>query len=330
MKKSLKPLDKQIAVYQTKSGAIELRRDSERETIWATQAQIAEIFGVNPQAITKHLKNIYRERELSKKATCSKMEQVQSEGNRTVRRTLETYNLDTIISIGYRINSKLGTKFRQWATKTLRTYVTDGYVINRSRIKENYDAFLRSVTEVQRLLPSESKVDTHDVLELITLFSDTWLSLDAYDKGQFIGSGTVERDIEMTGDQLVRILKEFKSELLKKGEISDLFGTEKQEGSVHAIVGNVMQTFGANPVYPTVEEKAAYLLYFMVKDHPFVDGNKRSGAYAFIWFLQKAGLLAKSKITPPALTALTLLVAESEPKNKGRMIKLMIQLLKNI
>jgi len=130
--------DNQIAVYQTKTGAIEFRRDLKNETIWATQAQMAEVFGVNSQAVTKHLKNIYQEGELSEKSTCSKMEQVQKEGNRLIKRSLDIYNLDAIISVGYRISSKMGTKFRQWATKTLHSYIVSGYAINRSRVGRNY------------------------------------------------------------------------------------------------------------------------------------------------------------------------------------------------
>jgi prophage maintenance system killer protein len=326
--KNINKNEGQIAIYQTKTGAIEFRRDFKNETIWATQAQMAEVFGVNPQAVTKHLKNVYQEGELLKKATCSKLEQVQTEGGRSVKRNLEVYNLDAIISVGYRISSKMGTKFRQWATKTLRSYIVNGYTINRSRIALNYDSFLKAVEDVKALLPAGAEIDNKDVLELITLFSETWLSLDAYDKDEMVKSGSTKKAASLTAEKLRQALADFKSELAAKGEAGDLFGAERQKDSIAGIVGNVMQSFGGRPVYPSVEEKAAHLLYFMVKNHPFVDGNKRSGAYAFIWFLQKAGILNRAKLTPPALTAMTLLVAESNPKNIDRMIRLILQLLK--
>lgn len=319
---------KKMVVYQTKSGAIEFRSDLKNETIWATQAQIAQVFGVNPQAITRHLKNIYQEEELDKKATCSKLEQVQVEGKRQVRREVEVYNLDAVISVGYRISSKTGTKFRQWATKTLRSYIVDGYAINRTRIAKNYDSFLSAVEEVKALLPGEVNIDNDSILELIKTFSQTWLSLDAYDKDVLVKNGSTKKAVKLTAEKLVKALEIFKIELIKSGDVANLFGKERESGAVIGIFGNVMQSFGGQAVYPSIEEKAAHLLYFMVKNHPFVDGNKRSGAYAFIWFLQKAGLLNRSKITPPALTALTLLVAESDPKNKNRMTRLILQMLR--
>jgi len=326
--KKINKKQEELVVYQTKTGAIEFRRDLKNETIWATQAQMAQVFGVNSPAITKHLKNIYQEEELSKKATCSKLEQVQSEGGRQVKRKVEVYNLDAIISVGYRISSKMGTKFRQWATKTLRSYIVDGYAINRSRIAKNYNSFLTAVAEVKALLPVDYNIDNESVLELIKFFSETWLSLDAYDKDISVQGGLTKKYVVLTAEKLVEALESFKIELIKKNEAADLFGVEREKGNIAGIVGNVMQSFGGRPVYPSVEEKAAHLLYFMVKNHPFVDGNKRSGACAFVWFLQKAGILNRAKITPPALTALTLLVAESDPKNKERMIRLILQLLK--
>lgn len=328
MPKREKEIKKDIIIYQSKTGAIELRGDFEKETIWATQAEIARIFGVNTQAITKHVKNLYGEKELSRKATCSKMEQVRKEGNRIVKRSLEIYNLDVLIAVGYRINSVVGTKFRQWATKVLRQHITEGYTVNPNRIKLHYAEFMEAVENMKKLLPQGANIDGQSVLELVTAFADTWLSLDAYDKDKLIGKGSTKKEVEITAQSMQKALEGFKSELSKKGEVSDLFGIEKEKEAISGIVGNVMQSFGGAPVYPTVEEKAAHLLYFMVKNHPFIDGNKRSGAYAFIWFLKKAGILNMAKMTPAALTALTLFVAESDPKNKDRMIRLVLQLLK--
>src|SRR3989344_3775009 len=168
-----KQTDKKVVIYQAKSGAIELRGDFARKTIWANRMQMAEIFGVNPQAISKHIKNIYKEKELERKATSSKMELVQNESGRQVRREIDIYNLDILIAVGYRINSIVGTKFRQWATKTLRGYIIDGYAVNKKRIAVNYTQFLGVVDSIKKLLPNESAIDPKDAIELISLFADT-------------------------------------------------------------------------------------------------------------------------------------------------------------
>jgi len=327
MKKVLKNKN-EVIVFQAKAGAIELKGDFRHETIWATQAQMAAVFGVNSQAITKHLKNIYKEEELSKKATCSKMEQVQIEGKRKVERSVEIYNLDAIVSVGYRISSKTGTKFRQWATKILRQHIIKGYTINPKVVKNNYAEFQKAIENIKHLLPSGAKIDNESVLELISAFADTWLSLDAYDKDTMISKGATKKDVKITAEKMADALTGFKTELIKKKQATDLFGRERQADAVAGIIGNVMQSFGGKSLYSTVEEKAAHLLYFIVKNHPFVDGNKRSGAFAFVWFLKKAGIFDMQKINPAALTALTLFIAESNPKNKDRMIKLVLQLLK--
>ena len=177
-----KPLNKQVVIYQAKSGALELRADTRRDTFWLTQDQIAGVFNVQKAAISKHVKNIFDSGELVQKATVSKMETVQIEGRRSVKRTIEYYNLDLVLSIGYRVNSKQATHFRQWATKTLRKYVVDGYAINRTHIAKNYAQFMKAVDEVKCLLPPGTPIDTDSVLELIRMFADTWVSLDAYDK----------------------------------------------------------------------------------------------------------------------------------------------------
>jgi len=327
MKKAVKN-KKEIVIYQAKSGAIELKGDFEHETLWANINQIADIFGVQKAAISKHLKNIFESGELSRKATVSILETVQTEGGRSVKRSIETYNLDAVIAVGYRVNSKQATQFRIWSTKILKEYVRNGYVLNRKRIAENYDKFSEAIENIRGLLPKNASVDTASVLELISAFADTWLSLDAYDKDELVTAGASKQAVSITADQLVDALASFRSELLKKKEATEIFGQERQRGSVAGIVGNVMQSFGGKPLYPTVEEKAAHLFYFMVKNHPLVDGNKRSGAYAFVWFLKKAGLLDLTRITPPALTALTLFIAESNPKHKDKMVRLVLQLLK--
>ena len=221
----------------------------------------------------------------------------------------------------------MGTNFRIWATKTLKEHIINGYTINRSRVAQNYGNFMQAVSDVKVLLPAGSNVSNESILELIGLFSDTWLSLDAYDKEKLATKGATKRSVKLTVDKIVEAIKLLKISFAEKGEDTNIFATERERGNLAGIVGNVMQVLSGGEVYPTIEEKAAYLFYFMVKDHPFVDGNKRIGAYVFVWFLRQAGILDISRITPSALTALTLLVAESDPRYKEKMIQLVLTLL---
>lgn len=315
-------------IYQAKNGAIELRGDFSRENIWASQAQIAQIFGVTPQNITLHLRNIFTDKELDEKATCKEFLQVQMEGRREVKRMVKLYDLNVIIAVGYRINSVLGTGFRIWATKTLREHITKGYTINRKRIAKNYDEFMKSVADIQTLLPEHVTLDPKAILDLIKEFASTWVSLDAYDKETLTPIGTTKRAVELSAAELLSAIADLRTELMKKGEATDLFANERARGSIEGIIGNVMQSFGGTPLYKTAEEKAAHLLYFMVKNHPFSDGNKRSGAFAFVWFLRKARIKGGHNISPSTLTALTLLIAESNPNKKEQMTALVTRLLK--
>jgi hypothetical protein len=203
-----------------------------------------------------------------------------------------------------------------------------GYTINKKQLVKNYETFLQAVEDVKKLLPSGGKVDVEDALELIKTFASTWLSLDAYDKELLPRNGATKKQIKITAESISGILLEFKRELIIKKEASELFGIERGEGNLSGIIGNVFQAFGGKDLYPTLEEKAAHLLYFMVKNHPFVDGNKRSGAFVFVWFLQKTRILDTRRLTPETLTTLTLLIAESNPKDKERMIGLVLMLLK--
>lgn len=320
-----KKTDKPVVIYQTKSGAIELRGDATRETMWATQAQIAEVFGVERSVVTKHIRNVFKDKELDAKAVCAKFAHTATDG-KTYQ--VEYYSLDAIISVGYRVNSKTATQFRQWATKTLREHITKGYTLNRKRIGKNYDAFIKAVADVRALLPEHVALDPKGVLELIKEFASTWVSLDAYDKESLAVVGSTKKSVKLTGAELTEAISHLRSDLLKKGEATDIFAHERVAGSIEGIVGNVMQSFGGRPVYATVEEKAAHLLYFMVKNHPFTDGNKRSGAFAFVWFLRKAGSKGRRNVNPAALTALTLLIAESDPKKKEQMVALVTQVLR--
>jgi len=316
-----------MVIYQAKNGAIELRGDFRRETIWATQAQIAEIFNVTPQNITLHLHNIYNDGELEAKATCKDYLQVQIEGGREIKRRVKVYNLDAIIATGYRINSIVGTKFRQWATKTLRSYIVDGFAINKNRIAKNYQRFLSAVEDIKNLLPAGSALKAGDAIDLVSLFADTWLSLDAYDRDILPKGALTKKKVEVSAKEIGESLADFKAELIRQSEATEIFGRERSKDSVKGIIGNVMQFFGGKELYPTVEEKAAHLLYFMIKDHPFADGNKRPGAFAFVWFLKQAGLLNTQKLTPSALTAIAILVAESNPSHKDKVIKLILNLI---
>jgi hypothetical protein len=320
--------ENKIIIYQAPSGAIEFRGDKKKETMWATLDQIAGVFGRDKSVISRHLNNIYKEGELNEKATVAKNATVQIEGGRTIKRKIEYYNLDAIISVGYRVNSKIATEFRKWATKTLREHITKGYTINRKQIANNYDSFMKTVASIQNLLPEHITLDPKAVLDLIKEFASTWISLDAYDREQLQIKGVTKKSIKLTGKELLSAIYNLKNELIKKGETTDLFATERQKESVEGIVGNVMQTFGGKPLYKTVEEKAAHLLYFMVKNHPFIDGNKRSGAFTFIWFLRKTKSKGFRNINPATLTAVTLLIAESDPKKKDQMVALITQLLR--
>jgi prophage maintenance system killer protein/predicted XRE-type DNA-binding protein len=319
--------NKGVVVYQAKNGAIELRGDFAHETVWATQAQIAEAFDVNVRTINEHINNILKTKELTQKATIRNFRIVQKEGKREVDRDVKHYNLDMILSVGYRVNSKKATSFRQWATKTLKSYITSGFVVNKSHIAKNYDQFLKVVDDIKKLMHEGSVVEPKDAVELISIFADTWLSLDAYDREELTTGKLTKNKVKLTAEKIDENLKQFKSELLKKGEATDIFGNERSHRAVAGIVGNVMQSFGGKEVYESAEEKAAHLLYFIVKNHPFTDGNKRSGAFAFVWFLKQSNILDVTKITPSALTALTVLVASSDPAEREKVIALILNLI---
>lgn len=325
-KKNQKPLardGKPVVIYQAKSGAIELRGDFDKETLWASLDQISQLFGRDKSVVSRHIKNIFKDGELKRNSVVAFFATTASDGKTY---NVEYFNLDVILSVGYRTNSSRAIEFRQWATKTLRAHIVDGYTINRTRISRNYDAFLKTVEDVRSLLPSGMKTDTDSILELIQLFADTWMSLDAYDKERLDLKKPTKRKVALTGALLTESVAVLKGELMLKGEATELFASERNRDAIEGIVGNVMQAFGGADVYPSIESKAAHLLYFIVKNHPFVDGNKRTGAYAFVWFLSRAKSLDTRRITPEALTALTLLIAESDPKDKEKLIRLVMVL----
>jgi len=313
---------KEVVIYQTKTGSIELKGDIRKENIWANQKQISQLFGIDRTVVTKHINKIIRDKEIDEKSNVQNMHIANSD------KPVIFYSLDVILAVGYRTNSKIAINFRKWATKTLKSHITEGYTLNKKVIARNYDKFIKSVEDVKRLLPSNSSLSTNDTLELIKFFAGTWFSLDAYDKSEFSKKGLTKKQVKITANDLNSAILDLKKNLLYKKEATDIFASERMKDSLKGIVGNVLQGFGGKDLYPTVEEKAAHLLYFVVKNHPFVDGNKRSGAFAFVWFLNKARILNKNEFTPEALTALTILVAESNPKDKERIVGLILNLLK--
>ena len=319
-KKSILSLNK-LAVYQVASGALELRKDVKHETVWATQAQIAQIFGIERSVITKHIGKLLTDKQIDEKSNVQKMHIANSD------KPVTLYSLDIILGVGYRTNSAKAIEFRQWATKTLRQHITQGYTINRRRIAYNYDAFVKSVADIQALLPAGTYLDTQNILNLVKEFANTWMSIDAYDKEALAVRGTSKKIITLTSDELVEALATLKKKLMHDDTATNMFALERFDGAVQGIVGNVMQRFGGKAVYTTLEEKAEHLLYFMIKNHPFTDGNNRSGAFAFVWFLRRYGVRGARNFNHSALTALTLLIAISDPKQKDQMVALTTQLL---
>lgn len=325
-------MDKQIMIYETGGKNVRFDLDEGAETLWATQAQMAKLFDVNSQAVGKHLSHIYQEGELDEERTCSKMEQVQDEGSRTVSRTVKVYNLDAIISVGYRVNSRKATDFRIWATKILKNYVVDGVAVNERRLAELSQKKLEEVSGalmvVRRLMAQKALMgdEAKGVLEIITQYAETFRTLREYDEGFIrLKDGTKAREVLEVGECIVMI--DQLREAMGAGEMFGKLRGDQFEG----ILRTIYQSFGGEEVYPTMAEKAANLLYFIVKDHPFFDGNKRIAALLFMVFLtmNKYGLTkdGEAKISDRALVALTLMIAESEPKEKGLMTAVVCRIL---
>lgn len=341
MKKSNPRMEKineqTLVIYKDVRGNFELKADVNRETVWATQVQVAELFDVQKSAISKHLKNIFESGELDRPATVSKMETVQAEGGRTIKRTVEFYNLDLIIAIGYRINSKKATFFRQWATKTLREYLVKGYVVNEKRLRESDVASVKELQKnvqfIQKVIArrqlDQSEVDS--VLEVINGYANSWLLLNQFDEGKLVAKNAPSKTKKHLDYTTIRVaIDELKNQLVKRGEASELFGNERDR-SFQGIMQTIYQSFDGKELYPSLELKAAHLLYLIIKDHPFSDGNKRIGSFLFIIFLERNKFLyrknGEKKINDNALVALALLIAQSDPKEKEQMIALVTQLL---
>jgi prophage maintenance system killer protein len=313
-----------IQIYQAANGELEILIDQTQDTIWLTQEQIAIIFDVQIPAIAKHIKNIYVEEELEKNSTLSILEIVQKEGNRSVLRKLNQYNLDMILSVGYRINSKKATKFRQWANTVLKDYLVKGYSLNKKLISKHQEQTL------EFLAKSATGLEAQDTfISILKQYTGSLVMLNQYDENR-IESKKGNESIKIEIGELREFIAKAKSDLIDKNEATDLFGKE-YEGKFEGTISAVYQGFGGVDVYPTAEEKAANLLYLIIKNHGFVDGNKRIGSILFIYFLNQNKILQNSKgefkITENTLVALALLVAQSNPDDKEILIKLIIKLL---
>lgn len=328
-------MDSQIEIYKVAEGEVIFNVDAEHETLWATAEQMAELFSVTPRNIRLHLSNIYETQELDEKRTRKDSFQVRTEGKRQVTRKVNFYNLDAIISVGYRVNSKKATTFRQWATKVLHGYVTDGIAINQPRLEALNTKKLQEVEGmlgvVRRLMDRQAldAGEANGILEVISRYSGSWQMLKEYDEGHIDLSGlsrTRRRQVPLDLDTCLTIIDNLRAST----GAGELFGKPRDDsfaGSLSAIY----QSYDGHDLYPTVAEKAAHLLYFVIKDHPFYDGNKRIGALLFIMFLTVNDChLTKNgdtKISDRALTALALLIAESEPEEKQLIVSLVQKLL---
>lgn len=326
-------MDKQMMIYETGGKNVRFSLKEGEETLWATQAQIADLFDVTPQNITLHLQRIYKEGELEEERTCKKNLQVAVEGEREVTRTVKVYNLDAIISVGYRVNSRKATDFRIWATNVLRKYITEGVALNERRLGELSAKQLQEVSGalgiVKRLMARTDFVEgeAKGVLEVITRYAQTFRTLKEYDEGFVrLKDNTKPRKMLEAGDCMEMI--EQLREVVASG--NEMFGRPRGD-EFEGILRTIYQSFAGEDMYPTVGEKAANLLYFIIKDHPFFDGNKRIAALMFMMFLMMNDYqLTESgevKISDRALVALTLMIAESEPREKGLMTAVVCKVL---
>lgn len=320
----------QLLIYEYAEGGISVILDG--DSVWLSLSQIAELFNVQKPAISKHLKNIFNSGELERDATVSKMEMVQQEGTRQVSRLIEVFNLDAIISIGYRVNSTQATRFRQWATRLLKQHLTQGYTLNQQRLQENSHALEAALRLVKRTAESQAlTLETgRGLVDIITRYTHTFLWLQRYDEGLLSEpTGTMGGQLAPL-DVARHAISVLKSNLIAKDEASPLFGIERDEG-LAAIWGNLEQSIFGEPAYPSIEAKAAHLLYFIIKNHPLTDGNKRTAAFLFVDFLHRNQRLFDENGSPIindiGLAALALLVAESRPDDKDILIKLIMTML---
>ena len=320
----------EIAIYTSEDGSVSLDTKLENETIWLTQKQMAELFGVKTPAINKHLNSIYNEGELNKNSTISILEIVQKEGKRDILRNIAFYNLDAIISVGYRVNSSKATKFRIWATNTLKEYITKGYAINEKMLKSKQEQIQTLQSTINLLTRSiknqiETVDDAQNVAKILDNFAKGLNLLDNFDHKTLDSKGTtVKEAVIIPEKEYLEIIDKMKSDFA-----SDVFANPK-DGSFASSVNQIYQTFDGKDCYPTLEEKAATLLYLITKNHSFSDGNKRIAASCFLYFLDKNNMLYKNNlpiIDSSALFALTLLIAESKPEEMDIMKQIVVSVL---
>lgn len=321
-----------IIIYQDADKAVEVRLDTEQDTVWLTQKQMSELFAKDVRTVNEHLQNVYAEGELMRNRTVRKFRIVRKEGSRQVSRDIEHYNLDVIISVGYRVKSHQGTRFRQWATRILREHLTRGWTLNQRRFEENARELEAAITLVRKAARSpELNLDSgRGLVEIVARYAQTFLLLQRYDEGLLTEPQVSSGGQLPSLDEARAALAELKAGLMARNEATELFARERGDG-LGALMGNLDQTVFGEPAYPSVESKAAHLLYFVVKNHPFADGNKRSAAFLFVDFLHRNGRLFDQEEEPVindvGLAALTLLVAESDPAKKEIMIRLIMNML---
>ncbi len=331
MKKELS-VKGEIILYSPASKGSQVEVRLEGETVWLAQSQMAELFGVDSDTVGLHLKNIYSSKELSKTGTTEDYSVVRLEGKREIKRTLKHYNLDAIISVGYRVNSKKGTQFRIWANQILKGYLLKGYAINEEKLKRQEDKIrdLQKAVNLIGNIASKKELISDEAASLIKILQDYTYGLDIldqYDHGKLeISNVSKKKGFRLDYQKGIEVIESLKN----KFGGSDLFGKEKDQ-SFKSSIETIYQTFDGKELYPSVEEKAAHLLYFVVKNHSFVDGNKRIAAFIFLWFLEKNKILYKGDgakvLENNALVALTLMIAESRPQEKEIIVKVIVNLI---
>jgi prophage maintenance system killer protein len=321
-----------VVLYYTEDGKVQLDVHLERETVWLSQRQMAELLDKDTDTIGLHIRNIYNEGELSRKGTTEESSVVQTEGGRQVRRNVNLYNLDVIISVGYRVKSQRGVQFRQWATQTLKQHLIQGYTLNRKRLAQlgtDVDQLMglmqQTLTQNKLVLPEGAAI-----ADLIRDYARTWQLLLAYDERKLEEPDGQKRELVLDAKIVRQAIHQLKTRLKQNGQATDLFGRERDQ-ALDGILGNLHQTFDGQLLYPTAQARAAHLLYFVIKDHPFADGNKRIGSFLFLLYLQSHDLErtpeGRPRFADNALVALALLVAESEPGQKALMIRLIQHLI---
>jgi prophage maintenance system killer protein len=324
--------NQQIIIYQTESGETQIDVRLEQETVWLSQAQMSELFDKDSDTIGVHLKNIYKEGELIESSTTEKSSVVQLEGKRQVRRNIKMYNLDAILSVGYRVNSKRGTQFRIWANNILKQYLVQGYALNEQKLQaeqEKLNDLKRAIALSSRLLQNQALTsqESQSILAVLEKYSHALTVLDDYDHQRLMVVGTtavVQPKIDYH-EAMAQIYL-----WREKEKLGGLFGNEK-DNSFNSALETIYQTFDGQELYPSIEEKAANLLYFIVKNHAFSDGNKRIAAAMFAWFLERNAHLynelGEKRIADNALVAFTLLIAESKPDEREMIVKVIINLI---